>query len=47
MTSMCNFQDHMFLVSLGWQLVEWGFLKREMEIDDEFPQFKLGDSDVP
>ena len=28
-------------MSLRWQFAEWGFLKREFEIDDEFTQLKV------
>ena len=31
-----------FLMSLKWQLAEWGLLKREFEVDDEFTQLKVG-----
>ena len=35
-----------FLMSLKWQLGEWGFLRREIEIDDEFSELRVGDSIV-
>ena len=31
-----------FLLGLKWQLGEWGFMKREIEIDDDYSQLKVG-----
>ena len=35
-----------FLLGLKWQLGEWGFMKREIEIDDDYSQLKVGSSVV-
>ena len=32
----------MFLLSLRWQLGEWGFVKREIEIDDCYTKMMVG-----
>ena len=32
----------MFLLSLRWQLGEWGFVKREIEIDECYTKMMVG-----